>query len=671
MTLDSSGDLSRFSLRLRRVALLVLAASAVVLTTRNLLDLQMGLPPRAWFVVYDGTIIAAGLVCIAFAGRRERWPWFLIGGGIVLWGAGDVYWSHVVLEMESPPFPSPADALWLSFYPPVYLGLFLLLRARGYRFRASLFLDGMIGALAVAALGTAIVLSSVLDVSSGKTIAVLTNLAYPIADMTLLALVAVVFALTGWRPDRSWLLLGLGLILFAVADSMFLYQIANDTYVSGTAVDLGWVLCAVLVAFAAAVPARRLQLVQPGLAMLAVPVLFAGLALGLLVWDHYDRVLGASLFLASACVLTVIVRMALTFRENVDMLRERTHEAETDALTGLHNRRRLLSDLDRALHESQNPVVFALFDLNGFKQYNDVFGHPAGDALLRRLGRNLADAVGDRGSAYRMGGDEFCMLAEAGAGGRDRLVEAAVNSLSEEGGAFTVSAAHGSVELPRDAQDVVEALQLTDQRMYANKNSIRASATEQSSNVLLAALLEHDPDLGDHVRGVAELAVELGRAFDLDPSELETVRIAATLHDIGKLAIPEAILVKPGPLDDEEWAFIRTHTVIGERIVRAAPSLAPASELIRSTHERIDGTGYPDGLQAGEIPLGSRIIAVCDAFDSMLAERPYSPSKSVSAALEELRRNAGTQFDSEAVDAFCDVIARRAEIPGLALQPVS
>jgi HD-GYP domain-containing protein (c-di-GMP phosphodiesterase class II) len=263
------------------------------------------------------------------------------------------------------------------------------------------------------------------------------------------------------------------------------------------------------------------------------------------------------------------------------------------------------------------------------------------------------------------------VLAEPGSGGVDRLVADAVRSLNEEGGGFAVSAAHGYVELPRDASDVADALQLADQRMYMNKNSERASATEQSSNVLLAAQLEHDPELGDHVRGVAELAVELGRAFDLGPSEVETVRIAATLHDIGKLAIPEAILMKPGPLDDEEWAFIRTHTVIGERIVAAATSLAPASELIRSSHERWDGTGYPDGLRGGDIPLGSRIIAVCDAFDSMLTERPYSSSKSLPAVLEELRRNAGTQFDPEAVAAFCNLIAQRAEIPGLTLDPVS
>jgi HD-GYP domain-containing protein (c-di-GMP phosphodiesterase class II) len=143
------------------------------------------------------------------------------------------------------------------------------------------------------------------------------------------------------------------------------------------------------------------------------------------------------------------------------------------------------------------------------------------------------------------------------------------------------------------------------------------------------------------------------------------------LHDIGKLAIPEPILAKPGPLDDDEWVFIRNHPLIGERIVRAATSLAPASELIRWTHERYDGTGYPDGLRGDEIPIGSRIIAVCDAFDAMLSERPYSPARSVAAALEELQRHAGTQFDPTAVSAFCDLIARRAEISGLRLDAVS
>ena len=439
---------------------------------------------------------------------------------------------------------------------------------------------------------------------------------------------------------------------------MYLQQVAEGTYVTDTVVDLGWIFGPVLVAFAAAVPARRVRPAKPGLAMLAVPVLFTLLALGLLIWDHYHPILAVSLFLAGACVLAMVVRMGLTFHENIEILRERTDQAETDALTGLYNRRRLMVGLEHALRPPHERTIFALFDLNGFKQYNDEFGHPADDALLRRLGTNLANAVGARGSAYRIGGDEFCVLAAPSGDAADTLLADALDALREEGGGFTVSAAHGAIALPDDA----DALQLADQNMYANKNSIRVAATEQSSNVLWAALLEHDPGLGDHARGVTELAGELGLALGLDISDLDTVRIAARLHDIGELAIPEAILTKPGLLDADEWAFIRTHTVIGERIVAAAPSLAPAGKLIRSTHERVDGSGYPDGLVAEANPLGAGIVAVCDAFDAMISHRPYCSSRTVPEALDELRASAGTQLDPDAVAAFCTLIAQRDEI---------
>jgi two-component system, cell cycle response regulator len=652
------------SLTLRRVALFGLAASVVLLTVNNLLDVRLGAPDLAWSRLYDGTIIASGLLCVtfSFSRRSERLSWLLIGGGIVLWGLGQLYWSIFISHLAVQPFPSIADGFWLTFYAPVYVGLFLLLRSRGHRFRASFFLDGVIGALAVAALGTAVVLSSVVAANSGDNAAVITNLAYPVADTVLLALVAVAFSLTGWRPDRSWILVALGFVLFAVTDSVYLQQIANGTYVTGTVVDLGWFWGPAVLAFAAAVPARRLREAEPSLWLLAVPAMFTVLALGLLIWDHFYPVLAVSVFLAGACVLAMVVRMGLTFQENLKILRERTDEAETDALTGLYNRRRVMVDLGRALDPPQEPMLFALFDLNGFKQYNDLFGHPAGDALLRRLGGNLAGAVGDRGSVYRIGGDEFCLLAGRGADGGKKLMGDAASALCEEGGGFAITAAHGFVELPFGAPSPGEALDLADQDMYANKNSCRVSATEQSSNVLMAALLEHDPRLGDHARGVTELAVELSLALGVEPSELETVRFAAKLHDIGKLAIPEAILTKPGPLDPDEWAFVQTHTVIGERIVAAAPSLAGAGRLIRSSHERCDGTGYPDGLPLADIPLGSLIIAVCDAFDAMISKRDYSPARSVPAALAELRANAGTQFDSRAVAAFCKLIAQRDEI---------
>jgi HD-GYP domain-containing protein (c-di-GMP phosphodiesterase class II) len=188
--------------------------------------------------------------------------------------------------------------------------------------------------------------------------------------------------------------------------------------------------------------------------------------------------------------------------------------------------------------------------------------------------------------------------------------------------------------------------------MYAQKNAGRTSASRQSKDVLLSALAERNPDLRAHLRGVGDLAEATALRLGLSHDEVEQVRHAAELHDVGKVAVPDAILTKPGPLDADEWAFIRRHTLIGERIVSAAPALGRVARLVRSSHERWDGHGYPDALAGDEIPLGARIVAVADAFDAMTSRRPYSLPRPPEAALEELRRCAGTQFDAQVVEAF-------------------
>jgi HD-GYP domain-containing protein (c-di-GMP phosphodiesterase class II) len=160
------------------------------------------------------------------------------------------------------------------------------------------------------------------------------------------------------------------------------------------------------------------------------------------------------------------------------------------------------------------------------------------------------------------------------------------------------------------------------------------------------------------------LARGVARRLGLAPDEREVVARAAELHDIGKMAIPESILEKREPLSDSEWALNRRHTIIGERILAAAPALERSARLVRSSHERIDGRGYPDGLEATDIPLGSRIILVADAFDAMRSERSYGRALSEGDALAELRRCAGTQFDTAVVAAFERVIARQA-LPAL------
>jgi HD-GYP domain-containing protein (c-di-GMP phosphodiesterase class II) len=199
----------------------------------------------------------------------------------------------------------------------------------------------------------------------------------------------------------------------------------------------------------------------------------------------------------------------------------------------------------------------------------------------------------------------------------------------------------------------MDALRVADQRMYAHKNGNRTSAGRQSTDVLLQALAERHSDLGDHLGQVADLAAATAAKLRLGDEEVEQVRVAAELHDVGKVAIPDAILDKPESLDDEEWEFIRRHSEIGERIVAAAPALAPVAKLVRSVHERWDGGGYPDGLGGGDIPLGARIVAVCDAFDAMTSDRSYRCAMPVADALAELRRCAASQFDPDVVEAFC------------------
>ena len=320
-----------------------------------------------------------------------------------------------------------------------------------------------------------------------------------------------------------------------------------------------------------------------------------------------------------------------------------------------------MRDLDeRASRASaERPVLLALFDLDGFKTYNDTFGHPAGDALLARLGANLIEALGTSGSAYRMGGDEFCLLAR---GDDPTLLERAAEALSESGGRFEIRCSYGAVTLTEPRKDPVDALRIADQRMYANKRRGRRSSDEAVHQVLLRVAAEHDGELHEHVEDVADLVGAVGRELGLDEAELLEVRRAAALHDIGKVAIPDAILHAPRKLTEDEWEYMRQHTIIGERIIRAAPELAGVAEIVRSSHERWDGAGYPDRLAGEDIPLGARIVAVCDTYDAIVTDRAYRRAQSPEAALAELQRCAGTQFDPEVVAAFALALEREATV---------
>ncbi len=617
--------------------------------------------------LYEGLELFAALGCIGRGAlvRAERVAWFLIGAALLATTCGDVLYDF--WYGANPPFPSACDVAYLLFYPLLYVGIVLLVRRRVSTFNASLWLDGLVAATAAGALGASVLVEVVVNSTHGSRLVVLTNMAYPIGDVLLLALIVFVFSVSRWQPGRAWALIAAGLLLNAVGDAVYLYRTAVGTYTEGTWLDFVWPLSLVLVALAAwqrPGPASRVGLRER--ALLGTPIVCGLVATGVLVVATVRPVHVLALVLASATIVLVLARTALTFRENARLLEDSRREALTDSLTGIANRRKLLLDLPEALESAQSgePRLLALFDLNGFKAYNDTFGHPAGDALLSRLAGKLVEAVAPAGRAYRMGGDEFCVLLPAS----EPALRRAADALRESGEGFTITSAHGAVVIPDEATTVSAALSVADQRLYAHKELLAEVRSGTAHGPLLRMLAEREPELRDHVAVVSSLAMQVGERLDLARDELEELRLAAQLHDVGKLAIPDVVLQKAEPLDATEWGFIRSHTLVGQRILSAAPALRSVGGIVRSVHENWDGTGYPDRLAGEAIPLAARIVGACDAYSAMTSDRPYRAARAPEEAVAELRRCAGRQFDREVVELLCAVLAKEDDpAPALAV----
>jgi diguanylate cyclase (GGDEF)-like protein len=590
--------------------------------------------------VYNGLLVLACVVAGSRAAlvRHERAAWAAFTLGLVSWTFGEIWYA--VAQPEAT--PSLADLGFLGFYPLAYIGILLLLRSRPRETSGTLWVDGTIASLAAAAVTAAFLVELVLETTEGSGAAVATNIAYALGDVLLLSAVFGVFALTRGRPGSRWLLIAGGLLATTLADAVYLFQSAAGTYVEGTWVDVLWPLSVLLVAAAAWTPDRSsVELEVRGRPLLAVPAACAMTSIAILVDDA--NLLAVTL--ATAALLGIVYRLGLTFRENSRLFELTRHEAVTDALTGLGNRRKLLADLECRLTQPEvPPTLLMIFDLDGFKGYNDTFGHPAGDALLARLGDKIATVPGPEGAAYRLGGDEFCLITPLVDHEVEPLIDRACAALSERGQGFEIGSSFGAVLLPEEARDPSRALHVADERLYAQKYSRRAEG-ERTVQALLEVLSVHEPALAVHLEGVVSLAVETGRLLGLRRDELDELARAAQLHDLGKLAVPDEILHKRGALDDREWAFVRQHTLVGERILRASPALRSVASVVRSTHERWDGTGYPDRLTGSEIPLASRIIAACDAYDAMTSDRPYRRALAPDRALDEIERLAGSQFD--------------------------
>jgi two-component system cell cycle response regulator len=608
--------------------------------------------------VYNGLIFVAAALCIVRAAtvKSERLAWSVLGAGVFAWAAGEAYYSIFYADLSVPPLPSVADGLWLSFYPACYIAIVLLVRERVREFRQSLWLDGLVGALAASAIGADLIFGAL--VGGGRDAAtVAVDLSYAMGDLLLLGFVIAVFAMTGWRPGRALVMVGTGLVISAVVDGYFLYEAATGEIPATTLVASLWPASALALGFAAWMkPVEAHPVRFEGWRVLVMPSAFAVSGLALLAYHTFRPQNALALALAIATLAAVIVRMAVTFRENIGLLASSREEALTDALTGLSNRRKLMLDLEQAIAQAtvSDPYGLMVLDLDGFKQYNDRFGHPMGDALLSRLGNQLRSTVTGWGECYRLGGDEFCVVASGSERDIQHVAEIAREALSDVGEGFVVTSSCGQALLPRDGRNVALALHTADERLYAQKERRqRSSVGTQTGAALLQALEEREPDLRGHLDDVANLSVGVARRMGLFGEELEDVARAAQLHDVGKVAIPDAILQKPGALDQSEWEFIHRHTIVGERILSAAPALSAVAKIVRASHERYSGGGYPDGVSGDEIPLGARIVSVCDAFNSMTSQRPYGRELSTDEAVSELRRCAGEQFDPGVVETLC------------------
>ncbi|WP_432513497.1 putative bifunctional diguanylate cyclase/phosphodiesterase [Kineococcus sp. SYSU DK001] len=460
-------------------AALLVAPIAFVVSTIPGVRAQEGYTPLLDGLLNNLAYEAAAAICLVrtLAMPRARRAGYLLAAGLAVYGAGNVFWSLFVRPLADQPYPSGADLCFFLFYPAAFTALILLARHRDDRHAGSLWLDGVVGGLAVGAVAAAAVIGPIVS-ASGSWAAVATTSAYPALDLVLLLVLAAVLSLFGWRPPRGLWRLAAGLVLFVVADLAYLLATATGTYVSGRLTDGVWVAGVVLMGFApGGAPGPRGPRL-PGWALVSIPLLATVVALGVFVVDHRHPLHPVAVVLAVATVLSALARLLFTFRE-VTRLAGQRELARTDDLTGLGNRRALdrsTTDLLLAAGPGAD-VALLLLDLDGFKEVNDSFGHQAGDSLLRDVAgrlRQVADAPG--AAVVRLGGDEFAVVLGGAAATRagalalaGRVHEALREPCTVAGVQVHVRASVGVSVLPAASAGLDALLRQADVAMYHAK----------------------------------------------------------------------------------------------------------------------------------------------------------------------------------------------------------
>jgi diguanylate cyclase (GGDEF)-like protein len=476
----------------------LVSVAVVLLVGAFLVSTVPGVRAHAGFnFAVDGVVENAaylGACLLAFLRVRRsvgsRWGWLLLAVGLLSYEVGSLYWEWRIMGLDPQPFPSGADALWLSFYPLAYGSLFLLLRARLRTLGLSAWLDGVICGLGAATVTSAFVIGPVLAAVGGSFAAVAVNLAYPVLDVLLILFVVASVALTGWRPTLGMLMLITGFLLFSVCDAAYLVQVAHGTYVVGHGVDVGWIVGFVLMAAATGrqlVPPAAAAVDAPSGTALVVPVGWVFVCLSMDALSGWLHLPGPVIALAYATSTVGVVRMVLAFREVRSLAHSRV-EARTDALTGLANRRALYERLETLLHPAPGTVgclALLILDLDRFKEVNDSLGHHLGDELLAQVGPRLQSTLRDGDVLARLGGDEFAVVlpgvdvvaAEAAAG---RLLAALQAPFHLVRMGLHIDASIGVAVSPQHAVESNGLLQRADIALYQAKEARGSFATYDS-----------------------------------------------------------------------------------------------------------------------------------------------------------------------------------------------
>ena len=470
-------------------------------------------PIRDWLTsaVY---ILVGVIVCWrALRTTESRTSWAIFAFGISIYGLGNILWAAWIEHLPNPPIPSICDGMWLTLYPCCYLGIVGLARLRERRVPARMWLDGIIAGLGIAAIGAAIVVRPVLATVSGGTAAVITEMAYPLCDLLLAALVVGVLALRGWRLDRMWGMLGAGFIVLATADCMYALQVAGGASAPSALTNMTYDIGVMLLALAAWQPGAKIETdTVPSGAVLAIPAAFTVSALGLLMYDHFSRLDPIALTLAMLTMFFAFARVALTFRD-VRALAETRRQALTDDLTSMPNRRHFLRCVREGIvagRASGESVALLLVDLDHFKELNDTLGHDAGDQLLCQVGERLRAVLRGRDTAARLGGDEFgVLLSDCGDGTSAELVaEKILKTISQpfpiKSVGLRVTASIGIAIFPQHAENDEQLMQHADVAMYeakAAQSGYACYARERDKHSLerltLAGELSHALEAGE------------------------------------------------------------------------------------------------------------------------------------------------------------------------------